>query len=165
MQPDAPARRTPVGTCLDTEAGQDAASAIKSAVMASGLERARQHLHELKHTLQTSASASTDADQQHLVQRLLSHYEAGPSGLEAQPAAGQLRAQMCSLGLLARNVQLPHSLLKSAGIRNHTAKVKRHTLHHGHLDYVEITYIPSLTTRRLTSNLGANSVDIRVGRR
>ena len=67
----------------------------------------------------TQPSAGSNDAKQQLVERLLSHYDAGTSASEPGPAARQLRAQICSLGLLSRNVKLPASLLADSGAQQH----------------------------------------------
>lgn len=53
---------------------------------------------------------------QQLVERLRSHHDAGTSTPDNASITRQLQAQICSLGLLSRNVKLPHKLLVSAGV-------------------------------------------------
>ena len=50
------------------------------------------------------------------MERLLSHFEAGPSTRESQdPMQQTLRAQRLALNLLHRGVRLPPNLLEKAG--------------------------------------------------
>lgn len=72
-------------------------------------------LVQIEQASHTQPSAESNDAKQQLVERLLSHYEAGTSATEPGPAARQLRAQICSLGLLSRNVKLPDRLLASSG--------------------------------------------------
>ncbi len=70
-----------------------------------------------------TASAGFATEQQQLMERLLSHHEAGTSG-SASGSEGctpdpspqhQLRAQKLALSLLSRGVRLPQSVLDSVG--------------------------------------------------
>lgn len=61
--------------------------------------------------------ATTSPEHQQLMQRLLSHLEAGPSTAEAEdPLLQTLRAQKLALSLLHRGVQLPSSLLNKVNL-------------------------------------------------
>lgn len=82
-----------------------------SDILKHGLEATQQNLR-------THRAAQDDTAKQHLLERLLSHYDAGTSAPDVGPATRQLRAQICSLGLLSRNVQLPHRLLANAGVQS-----------------------------------------------
>lgn len=81
---------------------------------ASG-EVARHNVVNVMPNSDTPALAQGDVANQQLVERLLSHYDAGTSAREVAPAAKQLQAQISCIGLLSRNVQLPDGLLASAG--------------------------------------------------
>lgn len=72
-------------------------------------------LSEARAALQTKTTAANDENHQ-LTERLLSHFEAGPSTAESQdPLLQTLRAQKLALSLLHRGVQLPASLLDKVG--------------------------------------------------
>lgn len=74
----------------------------------------RRMLSDARDELQTR-TATKDASHQ-LTERLLSHFEAGPSAAEARdPLLQTLRAQKLALSLLHRGVQLPASLLDKVG--------------------------------------------------
>ena len=78
-------------------------------------ELSRRMLSEARVALQTK-TATTNAENHQLTERLLSHFEAGPSTAEAQdPLLQTLRAQKLALSLLHRGVQLPASLLDKVG--------------------------------------------------
>jgi hypothetical protein len=68
-----------------------------------------------------TASAGFASEQQQLMERLLSHHEAGTSasgseGCTPDPSPQhQLRAQKIALSLLSRGVRLPQSVLDSVG--------------------------------------------------
>ena len=71
-------------------------------------------LSEARDALQTTTA--TEVENHQLTERLLSHFEAGPSTAEAQdPLLQTLRAQKLALSLLHRGVQLPASLLNKVG--------------------------------------------------
>ena len=72
-------------------------------------------LSEAREALQSS-SATTSAENHELTERLLSHFDAGPSTAEVQdPVLQTLRAQKIALSLLHRGVQLPAILLDNVG--------------------------------------------------
>lgn len=72
-------------------------------------------LLEARGALQTK-TATTGTDNHELTERLLSHFEAGPSTAEGQdPLLQTLRAQKLALSLLHRGIQLPASLLDKVG--------------------------------------------------
>ncbi|KAL3130583.1 hypothetical protein ABBQ38_008388 [Trebouxia sp. C0009 RCD-2024] len=76
-------------------------------------EVSRRMLSEATDVLQTK-TATTSAEHHQLVERLLSHLEAGPSPAEAQdPVLQTLRAQKLALSLLHRGIQLPSTLLNN----------------------------------------------------
>lgn len=74
--------------------------------------------------LQTK-TATTSAEHHQLVERLLSHLEAGPSPAEAQdPVLQTLRAQKLALSLLHRGIQLPSTLLNNIRLSDAPDQVK-----------------------------------------
>ena len=77
-------------------------------------ELSRRMLSEARDALHTKAA--TNGESYQLTERLLSHFEAGPSAAEAEdPLLQTLRAQKLALSLLHRGVQLPASLLDKVG--------------------------------------------------
>ena len=79
-------------------------------------------LSDAREALAAGKAASDPAsEQQQLMERLLSHFEAGTSasaneGCKEDPSLQQrLRAQQLALRLLSRGVKLPQTLLDSVG--------------------------------------------------
>ena len=77
-----------------------------------------------------TASAGLASEQQQLMERLLSHHEAGTSASASEgctPGSSpqhQLRAQKLALSLLSRGVRLPQSVLDSVGNLARTRAVR-----------------------------------------
>lgn len=87
-------------------------------------EVSRRMLSEATDALQTK-TATTSAEHHQLMERLLSHLEAGPSTAEAQdPVLQTLRAQKLALSLLHRGVQLPSILLNKSRLSDAPDQVK-----------------------------------------
>lgn len=86
------------------------------------MQSARHILSEAREALAADkAAAGFASEQQQLMERLLSHHEAGTSasgseGYTPDPSPQhQLRAQKLALSLLSRGVRLPQSVLDSVG--------------------------------------------------
>ena len=72
-------------------------------------------MSEARDAIQVQA-VNNKSEQIQLTERLLSHFEAGPSTAESQdPLLQSLRAQKLALSLLHRGVRLPTSLLDAVG--------------------------------------------------
>ena len=87
-------------------------------------------LSEATAALQTK-TATTSAEHHQLMERVLSHLEAGPSTAEAQdPVLQTLRAQKLALSLLHRGVQLPTALLNKVELSDAPDQVRCRTTGH-----------------------------------